>query len=100
MLATQLCVFDDKTDSESKWVKTVIIIWLCFLNYLVYFVKISICDALLQFNDHANGMCHTLTQGIRKNKTFTKYTKYYCWWIYHQRQKQEQEACRMLRSLW
>ena len=54
MLATQLCVFDDKTDSKSKRVKKLIVIWLRFFNYLVYFVKISICDALLQFHDHAN----------------------------------------------
>ena len=32
MLASRLCVFDDKTDSKSKWVN-------------VYFMKISICDA-------------------------------------------------------
>ena len=51
MLSTQLCVFDDQTDSKSKSVKKLIVIWLCCLDYLVYFVKISICDALVQIND-------------------------------------------------
>ena len=51
MLASQLCVFDDKTDPKSKWVKKLIVIWLCCVDYVVYFVKVSICDALLQFND-------------------------------------------------
>ena len=51
MLATQLCVFDDKTDTKSKLVKKLIVItWLCCLDYY-RFVKISVCDALLQFHD-------------------------------------------------
>ena len=40
------------------------------------FVKISICDALLQhdlFNDIIKRICHTVTQGIRTSKTFIKY---------------------------
>ena len=51
MLASHLCVFDHKT-SKSKWVKK-LIAWLCCPDYLVYFVKISICDTLSQFNDDA-----------------------------------------------
>ena len=31
--------------------KKLILIWLCCLDYLVYFVKISVWDTLLQFND-------------------------------------------------
>ena len=50
MLASQLCVFDDKTDSVSKRVKK-LIVWLCCPDYLVYFVKILTCDAFSQFND-------------------------------------------------
>ena len=53
MLASQLCVFDDETDSKSKWVKKLIVLLCCLPDYLVYFVKISICDALSQFNDDA-----------------------------------------------
>ena len=41
-----------QTDSKSKMSKKLIVIWLCCLDYLVYFVKSSICDALLQFNDN------------------------------------------------
>ena len=36
MLARQLCVFDDKTDLKSKWVKK-LILWFCCPNYLIYF---------------------------------------------------------------
>ena len=42
---SQLCVFDDKTHSKSKLAKK-LKVWLCCPDYLVYFVKISICDAL------------------------------------------------------
>ena len=34
-VALQQCVLDHKTDSKSKWVKT-LAVWLCCLNYLVY----------------------------------------------------------------
>ena len=50
MLTSQLCVFGVKTDLKSKWAKK-LILWLCCPDYPVYFVKISICDALPQFND-------------------------------------------------
>ena len=33
MLASQLCLFDDKTDSKSKLVKK-LIVWLCYLHSL------------------------------------------------------------------
>ena len=46
MLVSQLCVFDYKTNSKLKWVKK-FVVRLCFLDYLVYFVKILICHALL-----------------------------------------------------
>ena len=36
MLATQLYVFDNKTDSKPKWVRKLIVISLCCLDYLVY----------------------------------------------------------------
>ena len=53
MLASQLCVFDDKTDLKWKWVKkTHSMVVLSELSSL--FVKISICDALSlrnMFND-------------------------------------------------
>ena len=52
MLASQLFLFDVKTDSKSKWVKK-LIVWLSCSDYLVYFVNILICDALSQFNDDA-----------------------------------------------
>ena len=51
MLASQLCVFDDKTDSESKWVENSV--WLCCIVRIVCFVKISICDVSSLFNDDA-----------------------------------------------
>ena len=42
MLATQLCAFNDKTDSKSKLVKKLTEVWLrCLDYYLVYFVTIS-----------------------------------------------------------
>ena len=42
MLATQLCAFNDKTDSKSKLVKKLTGIWLrCLDYYLVCFVTIS-----------------------------------------------------------
>ena len=52
MLDCQLCVFNDKTDSESKRLKKTHSM-VVLSAYLVYFVKISICDALTQFNDDA-----------------------------------------------
>ena len=81
MLASQLCVFDDRTDLKWKWVEKLIVRFCC-PNYLVY-VMISICDALLSrnlFNDmmHAKWMCHDLTQGIRTINTFIKHIKGYC----------------------
>ena len=80
MLASQLCVFDDKTDLKWKWVKkTHSMVVLSELSSL--FVKISISDALLSrnlFNDMNKWMCHALTQGIRTIKTFIKYKKCYC----------------------
>ena len=49
-------------------------------DYLVYFVKNLICDALSQFMTmQAKWMCDSLTQGIMAVKTFTKYEKCYCW---------------------
>ena len=41
MLDSQLCMFDDKTDSKSKWVKK----W--FDVRIIYFAKIPTCDALI-----------------------------------------------------
>ena len=47
---------------------------------------------------HAKWMWYALTEGIRTIKTFTKYEKCYCWWVYH---KKAQEALsKMSRSLW
>ena len=43
---SQLCEFDD---SKLQGVKK-LIVWFCYLGYLVYFRKISICDALSRFN--------------------------------------------------
>ena len=71
MLACQLCVLDDKTDSKSKWVKK-IIVWLCCPDYL----SSLFCEdsdpwwfaAIMTM--HAKRMYHTLTQGI-SIKTFT-----------------------------
>ena len=34
-LASQLCVFDDRTDLNWKWVKK-LKVWFCYPNYLVY----------------------------------------------------------------
>ena len=45
MLASQLCVFDDKTDSISKWVKKNSVL-LCCANSL-FCIMISISDALI-----------------------------------------------------
>ena len=58
MLAHQLCVFDDKADSKSKWVKK-LIVWLCCLNYLLVY--------LWRYQSEM------ITQGIRTIKTFIKY---------------------------
>ena len=75
MLASQLCVFDDKTDSKPKVVKKHIV-WLCCLKYLVYlwryrFVIWSLCnlEICLMIMMHAEWMCHALTQRIRTTKT-------------------------------
>ena len=80
-----------RTDSKSKWVKT-LIVWLCCLDYLVYFVKISIRDALPQLNDDTCKVNVSrileCTQGIRRMKTFTMHKKC-CYWKYH---KKTQEA--------
>ena len=46
MLASQLCLLDDKSGLESKLVKGSE--YGCVVQ-LVHFVKISICDALSQF---------------------------------------------------
>ena len=75
MLARQLCVFDDKTDSKSKRVKKThsMVVW---FELSSFFVKISICVALLSrdlFNDRSECVCHALTQEIRTIKTFIRY---------------------------
>ena len=49
MLVSQLCAFDDESDSKSKWVKKHIL-WLCCPKYLVYLwvkISISICDMVV-----------------------------------------------------
>ena len=76
MLASQLCEFDDTTDSKLKHSMVV----------LSEIVKISICDMVVaQFSDLFNNydtyvkvMCHVLTQGIRTIETSIKYKKCYC----------------------
>ena len=76
MLARQLCVFDDKTDSKSKPVKK-LIVWLC---YLVLFVKTSICDALSShnlFNDISEYVKEL--DLIREQLKLLSSTKCYCW---------------------
>ena len=82
MLASQLCVFDDKTDLKSKWVKKKTHSMDVLSELSSLFVKISICDDSSRnlFNDmmHAKWMCHALTQGIRTIKTFIQYKKCYC----------------------
>ena len=52
MFTSQLCVFDDKTDSKPKRLKKALSM-VMLSAYLVYFVKISFCDALTQFKDDA-----------------------------------------------
>ena len=53
MLASQLCMFDDKTDSKTKWVKKHSMVVLPEISSL--FMKISICDmAVVQFADLFN----------------------------------------------
>ena len=70
MLASQLCVFDDKTDLKWKWVKK-IIVWLCFPNYLVYLwrcqsVMLSRCTiCLMILCMHCECVMPYLTQEIR-----------------------------------
>ena len=76
MSATQLCVFDDKTDSKSKLVKKA----QCNMVVLSGLSRLFCEDFNLMFccnlmTIHANWMCQTLTQGIEKIKTFTKYKK-------------------------
>ena len=63
--------FDDKTDSKLKWVQNLIVYGYVMSDYLVYSVKISICHALLQYNDEPCRLnVSRLTQWIRKIKTF------------------------------
>ena len=63
--------FDDKTDSKLKWVQNLIVYGYVMSDYLVYSVKISICHALLQYNDEPCRLnVSRLTQRIRKIKTF------------------------------
>ena len=76
MLASQLCVFDDKTDLRMKMSKnTYSMVVLSELSS--FFVKISICDAL-SWHNLFNGCMQSecvmpyLTQGIRTIKTFIK----------------------------
>ena len=52
MFTSQLGVFDDKTDSKPKRLKKALSM-VMLSAYLVYFVKISFCDDLTQFNDDA-----------------------------------------------
>ena len=72
MLACQLCVLDDKTDSKLKWVKK-ILAWLCYPDYL----SSLFCEDsdprwfAATMTMHAKWMYHTLTQEIRRMKTFT-----------------------------
>ena len=51
MLASQLCVYDDKTDLKWKWVRKLIVL-LCCPNYLVYLGRYPsvTCDALSSCN--------------------------------------------------
>ena len=77
MLVSQLCVFDDESDSKSKWVKKHIL-WLCCPKYLVYLwvkISISIWDMVvvnlhicLIIMMHAKWMCNALTQRTRTIK--------------------------------
>ena len=80
MSTTQLCVFDDKTDSKLQLVKKTHCNMVVLSGLSRLFggdFNLMICCNLMTI--HANWMCHTLTQGIGKFKTFTKYKKCYCW---------------------
>ena len=74
MSATQLCVFDDKTDSKSKLVKKAqcnMVVLSGLSRLFCEDFNLMLCCNLMTI--HANWMCQTLTQGIGKIETFTKY---------------------------
>ena len=64
-------MFDDKTDSKSKWVKK-LIVWLCCPELSSIFVKTSICDAL-SLHGLFSVISECVTQGIRIIETFLDY---------------------------
>ena len=94
MLASRLCVLDDKTDSKSKWVKkapsVVVLSGLSIQLNLWRFRSVMLCRNLKTM--HAKWMYHALTQGIRRMKTFTMYKKCYCWWKYHKNTRSSVEC--------
>ena len=88
MLASQLCMFDDKIDSKSKWVEKLSMVQLSGLSSLFcedLDLSVIFCRNLMTM--HAQWMCHALPQGIRTIKTFTKYKNCYFWYIYHTQKK-------------
>ena len=71
MLASQLCVLDDKADSNSISKKNHSMVVLSGLS-----LSSSFCEDFdpwfaATMTVHAKWMYHTLTQGIRRMKTFT-----------------------------
>ena len=58
-------------NQNEQWVQNLIVYGYVMSDYLVYSVKISICHALLQYNDEPCRLnVSRLTQRIRKIKTF------------------------------
>ena len=91
MLASQLCVFHEKTDPKSKWVKkthSMVVLSGLSIEFILWrFRSAMLCRNLMTM--HAKWMYNALTQGITTIKIFSKYKKCYCWYIYHQKKPQE-----------
>ena len=91
MLASQLCVFDDKTDSKSKWVKkthSMVVLSGLSIEFILWrFRSVMLCRNLMTM--HAKWMYNALTQGITTTKISSKYKKCHCWKIYHKKKLQE-----------
>ena len=93
MLASQLCAFDDKTDSDSKWVKKFIMIILSRLSSL-YCQDFDLCRNLMTMRCKVNvwSRLKELEQLKLSPSTKCAAVKFTT--------KEHKKKSRMLKSLW